>query len=167
MKTSKNGAPILTGNALQKIKEQVEKEFAKARTIERRRFGRPAPTDPSLYGRRKDDKPLVVDAVVERFKQVIADAADPEVELVAESEPLAKQAAALLASIEAVPVFCKKDVECHEINEVFQGDVKELFAEAEAALGLRPKQTLKDRSDFIDQEQKPSIWTRDVLGRRQ
>jgi hypothetical protein len=57
MKTSPDGAPILTGHALQRIKEQVEKEFAKARTVERRRYAHPGVIDPRLGGRRKDDKP--------------------------------------------------------------------------------------------------------------
>jgi hypothetical protein len=159
MKTSQNGAPILTGQALQKIKDHVEKEFAKARTIERRRFGRPAPTDPALYGRRKDDKPQVVDAVVERFKQMVADRTDPEVELVVAPVPLAKQAAALLASIDGVPVFRKKDVKCHEINEIFQGDIKKLYAEAEAALlGFKkPEDLLKSNI-----KAKESIWNRPI-----
>ena len=139
MKTSENGAPIESGRGIQSVKEQIEKAFAPIRTIERRRYAKPGEINPALYGRRKDDKLLVVDAVVERFKQMIADAADPEVELVAEPEPLAEQAAALLASIDGVPVFRKKDVKCHEINEVFQGDVQKLFAEAERALGFAPK----------------------------
>jgi hypothetical protein len=159
MKISDSGAPIQSGRGLQQVKEHVEKEFAKARTIERRRFGRPAPTDPALYGRRKGDAPQPVDAVLERFKQMIADAADPGVELVVEPEPLAQQAAPLLSSIGAVPVFRKKDVKCHEINEVFEGDIQTLFAAAESAL-------FPD-ANVLKLNKTSSVWTRPIrLGKK-
>jgi hypothetical protein len=71
---------------------------------------------------------------------------DVEVEVVMEKPrkvvPLAQQAAPLLASIGSVPVFRKKDVRCHEISEVFQGNVMDLFAEAEAALGFKEEPTV-------------------------
>jgi hypothetical protein len=138
------------------LQAQIEAAFAPIRTVDRRSYAKPGEINTAFYGRRKDDKPLVVDAVVERFKQMIADAADPEVELVAEPEPLAKQAAALLASIDGVPVFRKKDVKCHEIKEVFQGDIQKLFAEAESALGFKKPDELK----LNVKTEEPSIWTR-------
>lgn len=142
---------------------RIEAAFAAARTVERRRFGRPTETDPAHYGRRKDDTPHVVDAVVERFKQMIADATDPEVEIV-EPEPLSQQAAPLLASIGSVPVFRKKDVKCHEINEVFQGDLQKLFAEAEAALGFKkPERKYDLRTCKTAEPKKKSVWHRDIF----
>jgi hypothetical protein len=149
----------------ERLQAQIEAAFAAARTVERRRFGRPMDTNPTLYGRRKDDAPQVVDAVVKRFKQMITDASDPGVELV-EPEPLAQQAAPLLASIGSVPVFRKKDVKCFEINEVFQGYVMKLFAEAEAALDFKKAERKIDMLKFNIKTEKPPIWKRDILGRK-
>jgi hypothetical protein len=75
----------------ERLQAQIEAAFAAVRTTERRRYAKPGEINPTLYGRRKDDAPKVVDAVVLRFKQMITDATDPEVELV-EPEPLAQQA---------------------------------------------------------------------------
>jgi hypothetical protein len=66
---------------------RIEAAFAKARTIERRRFGCPASTDPELYGRRKDD--VVVEVITETPKKLV---------------PLARQAAPLLDEIKATGV---------------------------------------------------------------
>jgi hypothetical protein len=148
----------------ERLQAQIEAAFAQARTVERRRNAKPGEINPTLYGRRKDDAPQVVDAVVLRFKQMITDATDPEVEL-AEPEPLAQQAAPLLASIGRVPVFRKKDVKCHEINEVFQGDVMELFAEAEAALGFKKPEPKIDMLKCNIKTERPSIWKRDIFRR--
>lgn len=57
MKTSENGAPIQSGRGIQSVREQIEKAFAPARTVERRRYQRPGEMDPKLVGRRKDDAP--------------------------------------------------------------------------------------------------------------
>jgi hypothetical protein len=148
----------------ERLQAQIEAAFLPIRTIERRRYRKPGEINPILYGRRKDDAPQVVDAVVLRFKQMITDAMDPEVELV-EPEPLAKQAAPLLASIGS-PVFRKKDVKCYEINEVFQGDVMELFAEAEAALGFKKPEPDVDMLRTCIKAEKPPIWKRDIFGRK-
>lgn len=159
MKTSENGAPILSGTGLKTVRERIAQEFERARHIERRRFGRPASTDLALYGRRKDDKPLVVDTVAERFKQMVADAAHPEVELV-ESEPLEQQAAGLLAAIGGSEILRKKTA-CHEITDVFEGDINDLFAAAEASLGFRKPDV--DGPNLSAQ----SIWTRQIkLGKK-
>jgi hypothetical protein len=142
MKTSENGAPIQSGRGLQQVKEQVEKEFAKARTIERRRFGRPAPTDLALYGRRIDDKP--VEVVVATPKKLV---------------PLAKQVAPLLDEIKAtgMPHRRRHDVVCWDLGEEpVVTDVQKLLTACEIALGFAPPEDL--RCNKTDAE--PSIWTR-------
>lgn len=149
----------------ERLQAQIEAAFLPIRTIERRRYRKPGEINPTLYGRRKDDAPQIVDADVLRFKQMIVDATDPEVELV-EPQPLAKQAAPLLASIGRVLVSRKKDIKCHEINEVFQGDVMELFAEAEAALGFaQEKPELSLRTCLSAEPEKESIWKRSIFRR--
>lgn len=149
----------------ERLQAQIEAAFLPIRTIERRRYRKPGEINPTLYGRRKDDAPQVLDAVVLRFKQMITDATDPEVELV-EPEPLAQQAEPLLSSIGSVPVFRKKDVKCYEIKEVFQGDVMELFAEAEAALGFKQAKPEVDMLRTCIRAEKPPIWKRDIFGRK-
>jgi hypothetical protein len=147
----------------ERLQAQIEAAFLPIRTIERRRYRKPGEINPTLCGRRKDDAPQVLDAVVLRFKQMITDATDPEVELV-EPEPLAQQAAPLLASIGS-PVVHKKPVTCHEIDEVFQGDIQKLFAEAEAALGFKKPEPDVDMLRTCIKAEKPSIWKRDIFRR--
>jgi hypothetical protein len=145
---------------------RIQQAFDAARTVERRerrRYARPGEINPALYGRRKDDKPLVVDAVVQRFKQMIADAADPEVELVVEPEPLSKQAAGLLAAIGGDAVARKKDVKCHEINETYTGDINKLFEAAEASLF----ESDADRLKLNMASPKQSLWTRPLRIRKE
>jgi CTP:molybdopterin cytidylyltransferase MocA len=147
--TSPNGAPILTGHALQKIKEQVEKEFAKARNIERRRFGRPAPTDPALYGRRKDD--VVVEVIAETPKKLV---------------PLSKQAAPLLHQIKAtgMPHRCNNGIAMWDIGEapeVSEADLPKLLESCEEALGF--KKPVAERSCLVGEPEGPSIWKRDIF----
>jgi len=147
----------------ERLQAQIEAAFAPIRTVERRRYAKPSEINPTHYGRRKDDAPQVVDAVILQFKQMIADATDPEVELV-EPEPLAQQAAPLLASIGS-PVVHKKTVTCHEIDEVFQGDIQKLFAEAEAALGFKKPEPKIDMLKCNIKTERSSIWKRDIFRR--
>jgi len=104
----------------------------------------------------------------ELLKTKIEYDAVPEVEVVMETPkkqvPLAQQAEPLLSSIGSVPVFRKKDVKCYEIKEVFQGDVMELFAEAEAALGFKKPEPKIDMLKCNIKTERLSIWKRDILG---
>jgi hypothetical protein len=144
MKTSESGAPIQSGRGLQQVKERVEKEFAKARTIERRRFGRPAPTDPALYGRRIDDKP--VEVVVATPKKLV---------------PLAKQAAPLLDEIKATGMPHRRNHgaamwDIGEAPEVSDQDLPKLLESCEETLGFKKSDELK----LNMKTEAPSIWTR-------
>jgi hypothetical protein len=149
MKTSQNGAPILTGHALQKIKEQVEKEFAKARTIERRRFGRPAPTDPELYGRRSDD--IVIEVITKTPKKLV---------------PLAKQAAPLLDAIKATGMPHRRlhGAVCWDLGdapEVSEAELPKLLKSCEEALGVNKPDSLS-----CNMQTDASFWTRDIFSKR-
>ena len=155
MKFSDNGVPIQSGRGLQQVKEQIEKEFAKVRDRRRVNSGAERP----LYNRRKDDKPTA-DPVVERFQQMLDAVAEPEVELVdLDAKPLAELAGPLLAAIGGSDIL-RKTTPVHEINEVFEGDLNLLFAQAEASLGFRKPDV--DGPNLSAQ----SIWTRRIRLRK-
>jgi hypothetical protein len=121
----------------------IETEFAKARTIERRRFGCPASTDPKLYGRRKDD--VVVEVITETPKKLV---------------PLAKQAAPLFDEIKVtgMPHRRRHNVVCWDLGEEpVVTDVPKLLAACEIALGFAPPE---DGLKCNKTDAEPSIWTR-------
>lgn len=151
MKTSESGAPIQSGRGLQQVKEQVEKEFAKARTIERRCFGRPAPTDPALYGRRIDDKP--VEVVVATPKKLV---------------PLAKKAAPLLEQIRATGMPHRRNhgTACWDIGdapEVTDSELPKLLSDCEVALGLKKLES--PVGSCLEKEPEKQTWTRGIFRR--
>jgi hypothetical protein len=124
---------------------RIESEFAKARTIERRRFGCPASTDPELYGRRKDD--VVAQVATETPKKLV---------------PLSKQVAPLLDQIKAtgMPHLRRHDVVCWDLGEEpVVTDVPKLLTACEIALGFAPPE---DGLKCNKTDAEPSIWKRPV-----
>jgi hypothetical protein len=154
---------------------RIEAAFAQARTVERRRFGRPTEINPALYGRRKDDKLQVVDAVVVRFKQMIAEAADPEVELVEPTPvtkprpPLSQLAQPILAQCEATGMPHRRNYSaaCWDIGSALVvDDVSELFDAALVALGYQPQKPPDEpslKTCLSAEPGKPSVWKRNIF----
>jgi hypothetical protein len=142
LKTSPEGAPILTGQALQKIKEQVEKEFAKVRTVERRRYANSSKVNPALYGRRKDD------IKEPRPRPQLSHVAKPILEDAVKAAPL---------------VYHRRpDVAVHDLGDVSViEDAPKLFDAALAALGYQPEKPPDEPS--VSAEPKKSVWHRDIF----
>jgi hypothetical protein len=100
----------------------------------------------------------VEDPTVARFEQMLADQPDVEVEVVGEQSKrlvsLEQQAAPLLASIRA-PRFYRQRKSSHEVGDVFQGRLDDLYAAAEEALGFRAPAQKPAEQTVVQQK---SIW---------
>jgi hypothetical protein len=96
--------------------------------------------------------PVQTDSRTLQFEEMLAEAAEPEVEVCG----LQVQAEQLVASIGRLPVYHKRKMS-HEVGEVFSGDINELFRQAEEALGFRhpPQQPVAEPV-----VKKQSIWKR-------
>jgi hypothetical protein len=77
-------------------------------------------------------RPTTTDSRTLQFEEMLAEAAEPEVEVCG----LQVQAEQLVASIGRLPVYHKRKTS-HEVGEVFSGDINDLYAAAEASLGFR------------------------------
>jgi hypothetical protein len=147
MKTSENGAPILSGIGLKTVQERIAKEFERVRTIERRRYAYPGEINPALYGRRKDDP-----AKPEGLRPALSLLAKPILEV-------AVKAALLL-------YHRRPDVGVHDLGDIpVVEDVSKLFDAALVALGFTSPKPLEPsaRMRLSAESEKPSVWKRKLF----
>lgn len=146
MKTSENGAPILSGSGLKTVQERIAQEFERVRTVERRRYVRPGELDSTLVGRRKDDQP----------RPQLAQLAQPILQQIkatriSASQPHHRNHGAAMWDIGEAP-------------EVSDAELPRLLSECEVALGFKKPQ-LDLRTQISAQPEKKSIWQRDIFGK--
>jgi hypothetical protein len=122
VKTSDNGAPILSGNGLKTVRERIAQEFERARTVERRRYAHPGELDPAQFGRRKDDPP----PKPAKSRPALSLLAKPILEDAVKAAPL---------------IYHRRpDVVVHDLGDVsVVDDVPKLFDAALRALGYSPE----------------------------
>jgi hypothetical protein len=141
MKTSDNGAPILSGTGLKAVRERISQEFERSRTVERRRYAHPGEINTESLGRRKDDprpKPT-------KLRPALSSLAKPILEDAVKATPL---------------VYHRRpDVSVYDLGdapEVSETDLPKLLESCEEALGFKKP----DEQKLNLKTEEPSIWTR-------
>jgi hypothetical protein len=126
----------------ERLQAQIEAAFARARSVERRRYQRPGELDLTLVGRRKDDPP----PRPAKFRPALSRLSKPILEDAVKAAPL---------------VYHRRpDVTVHDLGdapEVSDADLPKLLESCEEALGFA-----KSTEQATEDE---SIWTRDIFKR--